>query len=101
MTLNSWTPQDDPGTLTEHRERIVFASPMSARAWYLDSPPTPPQSWGCRCYAEPIPLDRTPTRYPKRWSRAKRKAARAREARAVDRTIARVLGIARKFRRAP
>ena len=92
LTLDyKWIPQDDATVRAEHLDRVMFASPMATWTW----------SPACRCYANPIPLDITPTRYPKRWSRAKRKAARAREMRAVDRTIARVLGIARKFRRAP
>jgi len=87
-----WTPQDDATVRAGHRDadRKVFVSPVSGRAW---SPP-------CRCYADPVILDRATTRYPKRWSRAKRKAARAREMRAVDRAVARALAVVRKFRRA-
>ena len=83
-----WIPQDDTTVREEHRDldRKVFRDAPALR------------SPACRCYAAPL---RPMTRYPKRWSRAKRKAARAREMRAVDRTIARVLGIVRKFRRAP
>ena len=91
LTLDyKWIPQDDATVRAEHH----ILPP-----WALN--PLLPSFARCRCFAEPIISDRKPTRYPKRWSRAKRKAARAREARAVDRTIARVLGIARKFRRAP
>ena len=93
MNPHQWTPQDDATVRAEHRD--------PPRLRITDAPPSPAQPPACRCFADPIISDRTPTRYPKRWSRAKRKAARAREARAVDRTIARVLGIARKFRRAP
>ncbi len=93
MNPHQWIPQDDATVRAEHRDldRVVFVRPMTTWTW----------SPACRCYADPIISDRKPTRYPKRWSRAKRKAARAREMRAVDRTIARVLGIVRKFRRAP
>ena len=91
LTLDyKWIPQDDTTVRAEHRDldyRVFPAEPVR--------PPA------CRCVAVSLRTMRPLTRYPKRWSRAKRKAARAREARAVDRTIARVLGIARKFRRAP
>ena len=92
MTPHQWTPQDDTTIRAEHRDldRKVFWSPASVWAW----------SPAYRCYADPMPLERSKTCYPKRWSRAKRKAARARESRAVDRTIARVLAVVRKFRRA-
>ena len=92
MSPYQWTPQDD-AVRADHGDldRRVFWSPASG---YARSP-------ACRCYADPIILDRTPTRYPKRWSRAKRKAARAREMRAVDRAVARALAVVRKFRRAP
>ena len=94
LTLDyKWIPQDDTTVRADHRDL--------PRLRVTDAQPSPAQPPACRCYADPIPLDRTPTRYPKRWSRAKRKAARAREARAVDRTIARVLGIAHKVRRSP
>ena len=93
MTPHQWTPQDDATVRAEHRDldRVVFVRPMTTWTW----------SPARRCYADPIPLECLPTRYPKRWSRAKRKAARAREARAVDWTIARVLAVVRKFRRSP
>jgi hypothetical protein len=90
MSLYRWTLQDDVTVRAEHRDadRRVFVSPVLGRVW----------SPACRCYADPI---RHLTRYPKRWSRAKRKAARAREKRAVDRAVARALAVVRKFRRAP
>ena len=94
LTLDyKWIPQNDATVRAEHRDldRKVFWSPASVWAW----------SPACRCYADPIISDRKPTRYPKRWSRAKRKAARAREMRAVDRAVARALAVVRKFRRAP
>jgi hypothetical protein len=88
-----WIPTTDTTVRAEHRDadRRVFVSPVSGRFW----------SPACRCYATPIPLERLPIRYPKRWSRAKRKEARVREMRAVDRAVARVLAVVRKFRRAP
>ena len=67
LTLDyKWIPQDDATVRAEHRDldRKVFWSPASAWAW----------SPACRCYAAPL---RPMTRYPKRWSRAKRKEARA------------------------
>lgn len=85
-----WIPNGDATVRTEHRDltRTMFADP-------------PALALRCRCYVDPTVLERLPTRYPKRWSRAKRKAARAREMRAVDRAVARALAIVRTFRKAP
>jgi hypothetical protein len=66
MSPYQWTPQGDATVRAEHR--------------YLDYgvfPAEPARPPARRCYADPMPLDRPPTRYPKRWSRAKRKASRA------------------------
>ena len=88
-----WIPQDDATVRAEHR----YADRSSV--WGASAPPM--WSPACRCVAVSLRTMRPLTRYPKRWSRAKRKASRAREMHAVDRTIARALAVVRKFRRAP
>ncbi len=63
MTGYQWTSQDDATVRAEHRDLDYGAFPAA-----------PTRHPACRCFVAPVsPM----TRYPKRWSRAKRKAARA------------------------
>ena len=91
LTLDyKWIPQNDATVRAEHRDldyRVFPAEPVR--------PPA------CRCVAVSLRTMRPLTRYPKRWSRAKRKAARAQEKRSVDRAVARLMLGVCKFRRAP
>jgi len=90
-SLSPWTPLPDPTVRSEHR---VWPCPR----YNYTLPDDGPRS---RCIAVPMLLRSSRRHYPKRWSRAKRKAARAQEKRSVDRAVARLMLGVCKFRRAP